>query len=536
MLKHKLDSPIIPLIAAITSIGAILSPLPIQAKLPIGLISMGTCTHQAIKEKGKRDRLLRFREREGQELEAKRLALEAKQEELEESLNVLAIAEIELSAKRQRWEIEEREAREAFKAELSRKEDDLLLRLEREEWEHKSQLETALEANKKAILAQMNSDIKEVQAVLDALERERQEKLDQIEAERLQRLELIEIELTREREKWEAQRGDQQEKDQQELEQAKQDLIDAYLEQKDVLQTQLEQLREQLQSEAKANFESWLVPHCQEMNDRIKEVEALKGTIQMLREQMAEDRDIRLCNEFGTVHGDRANALLTWLKGNAVYCDYVSSTILPDGTFVLNFEPWEVGSKAEKKIKGLLLACQVRFGLQEPPLFEPNGEARSWCFKMFPARARASFQLEQFYVQGLPETNLGESFRDLEPALREGVARQLNYQEQVAEMMTFKPPVPLPAPRSRQLTELEVMCFRWFYFWRGLATEGLEENVTTREGLLYSVYGVREGRRSTTYDPILGESLGKRVKRVIQMFEAEKTAMDLEDLEEVDDE
>lgn len=510
----------IPLISAIVGVTVLLSPLPIQVKLTTGIAGIGLCTHQAISAKAKQNRRLRFEAKNAKEIELK-------QAELDTSLNVLAIAEAELLAKRQRWEAEEKEQKEALRVELSRKEDELLLGLEQEERRQRKRLEADLEANKQAILGEMNLDIEERKAVLNALETERKEKLEQINKERLDRLELVKAEVERGRKQWEKEKEEQRDRDRQELKKLQDELTEAFLEEKENLQKELEYLQKQLHQQAKADYESWLIPHCQEMSERIREVERLKATIQMLREQMAEDRDIRLCNEHGTVHGDRANAVLTWLKNNAVYCDYVSSTILPDGTYVLNFEPWEVGSKAEKKIKGMLLACQVRFGLQEPPLFEPNGEARAWCLKMFPARARSTLNLEQWYTQMLPETRLGESFRDIEPAIRDGVARQINYQEQVAEMMAFTPPVPLQKPRSHQLTELELMCFRWFYFWRGLATEGEEENITTREGLLYYVYGVKEGRRSHTHDPILGESLGMRVKRVLQIFEAEKNT-DLE--------
>jgi hypothetical protein len=120
---------------------------------------------------------------------------------------------------------------------------------------------------------------------------------------------------------------------------------------------------------------------------------------------------------------------------------------------------------------------------------------------------------------------LGETFQDIEPAIRDGVARELNYQQQVSEMMSFTPPVPLSKPRSYQISELEMTCFKWFYSWRSLATDGQEQNITTRAGLLYHIYGVREGRTSSVHDPLLCESLGQRVSRVLNILRLEEVVL-----------
>lgn len=451
--------------------------------------------------------------------------LAAKERECDEALKLLEVAEIELASRKEEFEaykleeISELEAeknsqltkfeemRRSLAAQIELEETDLLSRIELQE-------------------RQLNREIKdEVEREAQRLRSEYQAKLAQEQAEyhaAIKRREELEIETE---EKWKAteesianERKQMRQKIQEEYDEA----IAVISQEKEALLAELEAAnREQLEAEMnrlRGEYESWLVPHCQEMDKLLKDIEALKGTICTLRDQISQDKDIKLCSEHGTVHGDRANSVLVWLKQNGQYCDYCSASVLPDGTFVLNFMPWESGLRAEKGIKGLLLAAQVRFGLQEPPVFQPNGEARAWTLTMFPARARA-MALNDFYVQPLQETRLGTTFRDIEPVIRDGVARKLNYEQQVEEMMNFTPPVPLPRPRSFQITELEMMSFQWFFSWRGLATG--KENITTREGLLWHVYGIREGRASATHDPLLMESLGDRVKRVLSILNAQ---------------
>lgn len=531
MLKDKalnLDGVAVPVIVAIAATGITFSPFPLAIRLIAGGAGVGICGYKAMEVKGDRDRLLRLRNKQESDLESQKALIEAKAIEIENNLNSLQLSEAELAAKRNRWEIEEREAREALRAYIEREESRFLDVLEREEKESREQLRIDLESNQAAILSQMDSAIAGKEAILDALEVERVKKTEALEAELSAKRDLFESELADKRRRWKEERDKQREQDQREIEEAEQVLVKEFKAYKDGLLGELEEIEKELKSQSQKDYEAWLVPHIQEMDERIREIQALKGTVQVLREQIAEDRTIRLCPDAGTVHGDRANAVLLWLRDQGVPCDYLGAIVLRDGTFVLNFEPWEVGSKSERRIKGLLLACQVKFGLQEPPQFEPNGEARAWSLTLFPARSRESLRLEEFYSQKLPETNLGESFRDLEPAIKNGVARQLNYQEQVQEMMAFTPPVPISKPRSHQITELEMACFKWFYFWRGLATDGQAENITTREGLLYHVYGVREGRASSSYDPILCESLGQRVKRVLAILRVEEVEVNEE--------
>jgi hypothetical protein len=80
-------------------------------------------------------------------------------------------------------------------------------------------------------------------------------------------------------------------------------------------------------------------------------------------------------------------------------------------------------------------------------------------------------------------------------------------------MLTFRPPSPLPMPTTRQLTPPELIACEWFYHWREKATG--QKNVTTRKDLLWHLYRITEGRASNKYHPVLAESLGHRVKRLI---------------------
>lgn len=498
------------LIIAVAGVGVVLSPLPVAPRLLVGVTGGGLCAVQGleIRNKKEKDRVAQQQSVQGlgEALIRREEELKAKELRLQQDLETLAIAEHQLSLKGQNQ-----------LSEIKAQEESLLIQLKVEEDNRRSQLEQNLRLEREAAHLQLNAELAELQEEIDALEEERVQRLEQTNRE----IEKLKLE-------WEQTQASEIEKISRELEEAEQVLIQKYCAERDQLLEELQELQQQLKAEAQKEYESWLIPHCQEMDARLREIEGLKSTVQMLKEQIAEDRDLKLCNEWGTVHGDRANSILTWLKENGQYCDYQSATILPDGTFVLNFLPWVVGAKAEKGIKSLLLAMQVRYGLQEPPVFQPNGEARAWTLTMFPARGRA-IALEDFYSQTPQETLVGETFRDIEPVLRDRVAQQLNYQQQVAEMMAFRPPVPLQRPRSHQVSELEMMCCRWFYSWRALATDGQEPNITTREGLLYYVYGVREGRATSQYDPLMAEKLGDRVKRILRMLNLEAVQIEAEE-------
>lgn len=96
------------------------------------------------------------------------------------------------------------------------------------------------------------------------------------------------------------------------------------------------------------------------------------------------------------------------------------------------------------------------------------------------------------------------------------------------DMMSFVPVVPLPFPTSFYFSEAEIATCEWFYIWRSQATNWTQPTVTTREGLLYHVYGLREGRattRSYCFKPV-EENIGKRVRRMIALLA--KKASDLE--------
>jgi hypothetical protein len=501
----------------VAGLALMFAPISSQGKLLVATTSAALCTYQACAFKASKQKTT-------ENLEEKELLLNAKAKELEASLISLEIMEAELESKKRIAEVEAIEKRKALDAELARSQESFLAEMSFLEGKRKRELESDLIANKTAILAAMQSEIakleQEKQSVLSAtlaeiqqLEGEKIDKENAISLWEKQQRDAINAEIARTRSQWDK-----------EVKEAEKQMAEEYQQLQDEMIQELQALKDELRKESEAKYQEWLIPHCQEMDNKLKEIDALKATIATLQEQIAEDRDIVLCKESGTVHGDRSNAVLLWLKQMGQYCDYQSSTVLPTGTFVLNFLPWEVGSKSEKAIKGLLLSAQVKFGLTEPPSFEPNGEARAWTLTFYPARNRA-IALGDFYVQQIPEVRLGETFQDIEPAIRDGVARGLNYQQQVSEMMSFTPPVPLSKPRSYQISELEMTCFKWFYSWRSLATDGQEQNITTRAGLLYHIYGVREGRTSSVHDPLLCESLGQRVSRVLNILRLEEVVL-----------
>lgn len=325
------------------------------------------------------------------------------------------------------------------------------------------------------------------------------------------------------RQKWQKHKDISLVKYQQEIDKSvgevSQELIEEYEKERNLMVKELNELRSQLTQEAEEKYRNWLIPHCQEMDSLLREIESLKSTVVMLKEQMASDRDIKLSGARGTVHGDRADLVLRFLKDRGVYCDYESAIVQPDGTFVLNFIPWEFGGKAEKKIKGLLLALQVEFGCPNVPTFQPNGMARAWTLTM--SYGSIAAPLSQYY-QPVLETLVSSKFQDIEPIIKDGVARQLSRQERIQEMRFFIPPVPLPRPTSWQISEIELQCFEWFYSWRSFATEGKEPNATTQEELLWYIYGIRKGRASVAFDEVINESLGDRVNRILSILRSQE--------------
>lgn len=495
---------------AIAGFGVLLSPIPLPFKIAVGASSSLLCLHGAISARSEKERLANLNNRKAEDLSQFDIRLRAKESELitkEEQLEAIA----SLDKVRRETDVK------ALKLKLEQKEDAFWSTLEFEEKKRRARLDEEFEEKRVELEQKHEAAIASLETELSSLEQYQQERKEQVERE----LELMQ-------ENWEKEKEGIEKEMYRELEEAENVLVEQYTTQRDELVKELQSLEKEIEKQAKQQYQDWLVPHFQEMDAKIREIEALRSQVLDLRDQIAENQDIKLSRELGTVHGDRSNLTLMWLKKHGFYADYDSSVMTPDGTFILNFVPWEVGAKSERLIKGLLNAIQADFGLTEPPTIQPNGEARAWCLTEFARNSNSRTTLGDFYVQRLPEVRLGETFQDLEPALRDGIAKEINYQNQVAEMMAFTPPTPISKPRSHQITELEMTCCKWFYFWRGLATEGKQENVTTREGLLYNVYGVREGRASATHDPILCESLGQRVKRILEMLKVEAVAISQE--------
>jgi hypothetical protein len=542
--KGKERERLMALVLGVTALGVLMSPLPVPTKIIVGLSGTGLSVLQALEIKESRKRKEARSLDLAVELTERQTLIDAKDKELQANLMALEIAKAELASKQRLSETEAGLAKEELRAELAARKDNFLKDLAREEERRREEIEeaiarleaeiTQLEADKERRIAEIDREAllhkDELEARLEALERE-------AELERLERLNEAEAAIAQAKAAWEKDRDKQIKANAAELEDAEKALADQFIQARDQMVAELKELEEKLHVQAKQQYESWLVAHCSEMDERMREVEALKGTVQTLREQIAETRDIKLSGLDGTEWGDRSDKVLLWLKEQGIPCDYCNSDVLTDGTFVLNFMPWVCSRKTEVALNNSLVWMIKKFGLREMPLLESNGYARAWRLTMVSVHARsrdsersAQLNLDRlgaFYSQRPPEVEdmrLGGTFRDLEPELREGVARRLNYEAQVQEMMLFRPQT-LPKPTTQQITELELQTCKWFYFWRGLATDNEQPNITTREGLLWHVYGVREGRATNSYDQLMCESLGQRVKRILGMLRIEATQL-----------
>ncbi len=495
------------LLIAIASLGVTLSPLPKNMRLITGITGGGLALFQGVEERSKRLR-------KEAATDAKRKLSTIGSIRLAQDLEALELAESQLNLQKAHQIQELKMLEEMLLQEIEAKERQSTARLEELAIASNYQLQ---QVNK----TQLEEQEQKLQKLRDELEEQEQAK----EERKIAQAKELE-ELAREASVAIVKKKAAQVK---ELEDAEDALLERFQEEQSKMLAELTDLKRNLEKEATQKYEAWLIPHAQEMDAKIREIEALRGTVEMLQQQIAQDTTIKLCPEHGTAHGDRANVILLWLREWGVYANFVSASFAPDESFILNFLPWIIGSKAEKAIKGLLLSMQSHFGLSEPPSFQPNGAARAWSLVFFPAK-RAAIALQDFYSKVPDELNVTALFSDIEPAIRDGVAQQLNYQQQVEEMLVFRPPTPLPLPRTRQITQIEIDCARWLFSWRSLAGEG--ENITTRKGLLFFMYGKREGGASSNYNSCLGESLGDRVKRILDILRVE--AVKLEELEEVE--
>lgn len=509
----------IALIVAIASLGVSLSGLPREIRLLTAVTGGGLAIHQGIELRSKRLRT---------ESEQRNLAPIA--EKLQADLDALALAEQQLNLEKAKQIQELKSLEESLLLDLQQKERQLEDRIELSSRESLRMLESQQQEQ----VGLYRKKIQELEEAIASLEDSKVKK--QAEVEEWVRSRQAEI-LVREQELagWKAEQEQlilKKKKElsiaaQKELEEAEDALLERFQSEQGKMLEELAAIKEQLSRESQQQFEQWCVPHIQEMDSKLREIEALRGTVEMLQQQIAEDRSIKLCPETGTVHGDRANTVLLYLRDQGVFCNFVSCSFAPDESFILNFLPWTVGPKSEKAIKGLLLDMQRYLGLSEIPGFQPNGAARSWSLVFYPSKR--SLSLHDFYERIPQETKVGATFEDIEPLILHGISKEINYQEQVQEMMNFRPPLPLPMPRTRQISEIEFDSARWLFSWRSLATNGEQENITTRKGLLYHLYGKREGGSSSSYNPVLGESLGDRINRILENLRVEAVKLEGEE-------
>lgn len=79
-------------------------------------------------------------------------------------------------------------------------------------------------------------------------------------------------------------------------------------------------------------------------------------------------------------------------------------------------------------------------------------------------------------------------------------------------MLAYRPNT-LPIPNSPQLTSNEILAVRWLCRWRERAIG--QPNITSREELIRQLYGLSKGYSTQKYRKELGESLSKRLNRLL---------------------
>jgi hypothetical protein len=278
-------------------------------------------------------------------------------------------------------------------------------------------------------------------------------------------------------------------------------------------------LRQQLEDDKKA----WMVRHVEAYNAKCKELDSAKTRIRLLREEMADMQDIKLCKETGTAHGDRANIVLIWLKQHGIYANWVFSSIPPSGVFQLGFDFWVEDPKTVAKVEKLMPLLQNKLGSADIPTLGHSKHSRCWVITALPCVAETRPNLNDLYKRSV-DIDVPSTFGDLEPHLRDAIAAELSYQQQEQEIKTLIPPVPLPRPNTHAISWLEIACLKHYMYYRAEATKGAEPNVTTKAELMEIVYGVKKGYSSQRRDPILDESLSQRYDRAMRLIEGEAIA------------
>lgn len=89
-------------------------------------------------------------------------------------------------------------------------------------------------------------------------------------------------------------------------------------------------------------------------------------------------------------------------------------------------------------------------------------------------------------------------------------AHKLPIEDLIRVFPSFSLPLTAATP---WISSIEWNTAYWFYYLRSHVNG--KPNVRTRKELLWHLYGVREGRGSSTYLPKIGETLGHRVNRII---------------------
>lgn len=264
--------------------------------------------------------------------------------------------------------------------------------------------------------------------------------------------------------------------------------------------------------------EAWMVGFVHKYDAKVNEINNLKAQIRILRQELSDSRDIKLCRERGLAHGDRANEILTWLKTkHGIYADYLFSSIDEYGVFRMGFDLWQEDPAALKKLDKLMPLLRNRLGCPEPPTVAFGNDATCFILTALPrnANVQTGSKLEDIYKKSLPDMELPPGFEGIESSLRERIANELGYQAEQEFMLSYVPPVPLK-PRSQSIAQDEIYCFRYFMYYRQEATKGVEPNVTTKNELMQLIYGVSSGYSAySRKDPVLLETLSQRYDRIM---------------------
>lgn len=305
------------------------------------------------------------------------------------------------------------------------------------------------------------------------------------------------------------------EKEVQETQAELQQLLDVTLERA------IADLEAKKEREKQAELKELMVPHIQKYREKEAEVNQLISMQRMLRAELAESKDIRLCRETGLPHADRANFVLTWLKReHGIYANWYSSSIDEYGVFRLGFDLWQEDPKLLKKLGALMPLLANKLGCPEPPTIACVADESCYMLTALPRKsaAIAPSRLEDVLKRATPDQDLPEAFTGIEASLRDQIANELEYQAEETAMLAFVPPVPLK-PNTHKIGAVEIQTYKHYLYYRSQATGGREPNITTKAELLWAIYGVQSGWGThQKRDRVLQETLSERYDRVMLML------------------